>query len=65
MRARERARGGDCLGQNGERRQGSRLRAMVTTEMAGDGRNRPATVKAAGESRERVREGERGRVRSV
>ena len=32
---------------------------MATAEMAGDGRNRPATVEATAESRESVRERER------
>ena len=56
---------GDCLGQKVERSEGVRLRAMATAETAGDGRNRPATVKATAESRERVHVEERGRVRSV
>ena len=41
------------------------MRAMATAEMAGDGRNQPATGKATGESRERVRERERERSGSV
>ena len=51
---------GISLGRSGERREGSRLRAMATAMAAGGGRNRPATCAATAASRELARERERG-----